>query len=408
MNIEVVAIGNEILAGHIVNTNAAYISQQLLKEGYRVTRHTVMPDDRDCLYQGLKEALQRNQFVITTGGLGPTCDDVSRNVAAELFESDFIYNEEIAADLLHRYGNSLPTLENQATVPRKATLLKNSAGTAPGLIFKSEKTSLIMLPGVPGEMRAMFGQVLEYLKKDVIEKTHLFSKHLQLFNICEATPDVILRQLMIEFPNVEFGIYPAQGTLRINLSVASSEEIVAEKILNLPYQRIATEFAPFLYEAPSGKLEEAILQRFVQKKLTLSAAESCTGGSLSAHLTQIPGASQYFLGAIVAYSNTQKIQLLGVPEQLIREKGAVSAEVVTAMLKGLLERTGSDYGVAVSGIAGPTGGTPEKPVGTIWNAAGRKGEKPHIWQIKAIGSREMIIEKSINALLSELLILTKP
>lgn len=406
MNIEIVAIGNEILSGFIVNSNASYISQELLKAGYPVSHHCVLPDDPKALRKGLKEAMQRSRLVITTGGLGPTCDDITRSAAAELFDSGFHYDEQLGAELKQRYPNCLETLENQATVPTKAKMLKNNAGTAPGLIFTSENSTLILLPGIPAEMKAMLPQVIAYLQEYFPSSLQRYCKRLNLFNVTESSADPILRKLQKEFPAIDFGIYPSQGILGIHLTVTAQDLAAATKQLDPAYRAIASEFAGLLFESPSRKIEEALHQRFIEKKLTLSAAESCTGGSFSARLTQLPGASRYFLGSVVSYSNTMKSLWLGVSENLLREKGAVSAEVVTQMLKGILGQTGSDYGVAVSGIAGPEGGTAEKPVGTIWCAVGKRGEEPHVWKIQAYGTREMVIERSVNALIAELLVLT--
>jgi nicotinamide-nucleotide amidase len=408
MKVEIIAIGNEVLSGFTINSNAAFLSQELMHAGFLIDRHTVFPDDPIILEKGLAEALNRNDIVITTGGLGPTCDDLSRQTAAKLFDSDCRYDEEIAADLKKRYGSNLTSLTDQATVPAKAIVFKNSVGTAPGFLFKTHKSSLFMIPGVPAEMRAMFLEhVLPYLKKTIPYTSRYFVKHLYFFNTAESSIDPFLRQLKVEYPDVDYGIYPAQGYVSVNFSIQANSEDDANLKLNPPYQRIAKEFANFSFFSPSGKLEEAVQRQFIEKGLTLSSAESCTGGQFAATITQQSGSSQYFQGSIVAYSNQLKTKLLNVPEKLIREKGAVSEEVVRAMLSGLFEQTGSDYGVAVTGVAGPTGGSTEKPVGTLWCAAGKRGSAPHVWQPKSHGNRQTIVTRSVHALLAELLILTR-
>lgn len=406
--IEVVAIGNEVLCGYTVNTNAAYIGQELLNIGLLVSRQTALPDDAQLLKHGLQEALQRSQLVITTGGLGPTCDDLTRGVAADLFQSDFRFDEAIAADLRRRFGDKLTTIQDQATVPTKARVLQNQSGTAPGLIFSNGRSTMILLPGIPAEMRAMFQkQVIPYLKEHFRKATRVYCKRINLHGIAESTADALLRKLQPQYPKVNFGIYPGQGILSIQLSVYAKDEAEANRQMESPFQAIATQFSRNIFEAASGRLEEEIHRRFIEKKLTLSAAESCTGGSLSARLTQMPGASQYFFGSVVAYANGLKTKLLGVPEQLVKAKGAVSEEVVRAMLQGLLERTQSDYGVAVTGIAGPDGGTPEKPVGTVWCAVGQRNGEIRAWKLQAHGNRDMVIDHSVNALLAGLLELVK-
>lgn len=402
MRIEIVAIGNELLGGFTVNTNAAYISQELLQAGYRVLRHTVLPDHEVPLRNGMREALARNDLVICTGGLGPTCDDITREIAADLFESAFRYDQELAAVLKKRYGN-VAALDNQAMVPIKASMIKNLLGTAPGLIFRTEQAMLILLPGVPVEMRGMMSDVLAYLKAVAPGSKQSFCKRLHFFGLSEAIVDPFLRHLQLKYPLVELGIYPSQGMLSVNLTFEACNEAEAMSQLDLPYNEIAERFSSNRFESEQGKIEEAVHHKFIRAGLTLSAAESCTGGAFSARLTSLPGSSQYFLGSLVTYSNSLKERLLGVSNSVLQEKGAVSQEAVIAMWHGVLDLTGSDYAVAASGIAGPSGGTLEKPVGTIWCAAGRRGSEPTVWQLKLLGNREMIIERTVNSLLSALL-----
>lgn len=404
MQIEIIAIGNELLSGFTINTNASFISQALLEAGFLVSRHTVLPDDAERLEQGIKEALQRSDLIITTGGLGPTCDDISRHVVAKLFHSDFRYVPEIAEELQKRFGGNFPTIDDQATIPTKATLLKNTVGTAPGFIFRENDSTLIMLPGIPAEMKVMtMNHVIPYLKNTFGSALRSYGKRLNIFGLPEAAIDPLLRKLKDQHSHINFGIYPSQGTVGVHLTVESTDETEAMELLNPSYLEISKEFANHLFESASGRLEEAVHERFIRNKWTLSAAESCTGGSVAARLTQFPGSSKYFLGSIVAYSNALKTEFLGVPEELLKEKGAVSEEAVRAMLSGLFERTKSDFGIAVSGIAGPSGGTPEKPVGTVWCAVGKRDEETHVWKFIAHGNREMIIDRSVNALLGKLL-----
>lgn len=403
MEIEIIAIGNEVLSGSVVNTNASFISQSLSSEGFVINRHTVVPDDETVLKESLKEALTRSQIVITTGGLGPTCDDISRHVAAELFNSPLHYDEELAEDLKKRYGAYLTTITNQATVPSKARLLKNPAGTAPGFVFQGEHATLIMLPGVPPEMRLMLReQVIPFLRTHYASLFRWYSRKLNMFGVPESSVDPILRQIQFEYPNIRCGIYPGQGVLGVTLSVMAKDEDSALQQLEKPILMISNHFPDKLFDSPTGKLAPLVHQLFIDNGMTLSAAESCTGGCFSAHLTNLPGASQYFLGSVVAYSNELKTEFLGVSKALIAEKGAVSKEVVQEMCLGIQKRTGSDYSVAISGIAGPTGGSSEKPVGTLWCAVGKKGHEPKVWLFQGRGSREMVIERGVNALLFEL------
>lgn len=404
MNIEIVAIGNEILTGATVNTNAAEIGQALFKAGYRVQRHTSIPDNPVMLRRGLIEAIERGGLVIATGGLGPTCDDVTRQAAAEIFNSDFYYDEAIADELKVRYGDLSIGLKDQATVPSKAIVLKNPVGTASGLVFSSSTATLILMPGVPREMRVMLEeQVLPYLKSHFLKDHRYVSRAVHFFKLNETSVDPLLRELQVRFPSVEFGIYPSHGILSVYATVHTSDEAEGMHVLAPALEEIASRFRGHLFEAHSGKIEEAIRHMFVQNRWTLSVAESCTGGQVSARLTQVPGASEYFLGGIVSYSNSLKQSLLGVPEKLIRDKGAVSEEVVMAMAKGAIGATGSDFSIAISGVAGPSGGTPEKPIGTVWMAVVKKGMHPYAVKFQAKGTRDIIIEWSANTLFGELI-----
>ncbi|MBA3957297.1 MAG: CinA family nicotinamide mononucleotide deamidase-related protein [Parachlamydiaceae bacterium] len=408
MNIEVIAIGNEVVSGVTVNTNAAHISSELMRAGFRVNRHSALPDNKKILESGLKEALERNQLVIATGGLGPTCDDVTRQVAASLFHSGFHYDESIANELKQRYGSFIDaTLKDQATVPDKALILRNKIGSAPGFVFKNEQVRLILLPGVPVEMRAMLEEAaLPYIKQEFQNVSRHYSKVINLVGLPESAVDPLLRRIEIEYPHIECGIYPSLGYISVHFSTLASEEKEAQNLLDIPYKIILDKFKDNSFESPSGRLSHAIHERFIQNKWTLSVAESCSGGSLAAALTQIPGASQYFLGGLVVYSDKLKEHFLHVPKQLLLDIGAVSEEVVTAMIEGLLNETKSDFGIAITGIAGPTGGTEKKPVGTVWAAIGRKGLPPFVWQFHARGNREMILGRIVNIVLGQLWRLT--
>ncbi len=408
LTIEIVAIGNEILKGITLNTNATEISKALFDAGYAPCRHTALPDDPMSLKSGLQECLKRSRIVIATGGLGPTCDDTTRQAAAALFGSSFHLDEQVAKSLAQRYGAAIISLENQATVPSKATVLENTVGTAPGLAFHTETSTLILMPGVPREMRAMLhSQTIPFLQKHFPHKQHHISQKLHFFDLSESAVDPILRRLQSDFPEIEFGIYPSHGILTVVATIKAAAKDAPAPRLDAAAQLLLQHFAAKNFKAPSGKLEEAVQELFIRRGWTLSLAESCTGGSVAAKLVQLPGASAYFLGGIVAYSYAFKTGLLEVPNELLLEKGAVSEETVVAMVSGLLARTGSDFGIAISGIAGPDGGTKDKPVGTVWIAVAGKGQIPQTHRLLAYGNRDMIIERSVNAALSELLLYCK-
>ncbi|MCB1119179.1 MAG: CinA family nicotinamide mononucleotide deamidase-related protein [Chlamydiia bacterium] len=392
--IEIVAIGDELLAGHGVNSNATVISAALFDAGFCVSQHHVFSDQEKALHDALKVALERASCIITTGGLGPTCDDHTRKVIAKLFGDRLEKRPELVEKLKSYFGEHA-TLEDQATVPTQARLLDNPAGTASGLVMDNGKQLLIAMPGVPKEMVPMLhNHVIPYLKKELKgekkEKERLFFCH-----ITESEVDPIIRQLQKKYPQVAFGIYPAHGTLAVHMTGNHHEA----------KRELLEKFGSYAYDAPNGDIDEAVHQLMVDKELTLSVAESCTGGALAATITRHPGSSKYFLGGVVAYSNALKKNLLQVKN--VDQWGAVSKETVTEMVLGILEQTGSDWALAVSGIAGPDGGTDDKPVGTVWYALCHRGRDPSIWQKHLRGTREVIITHSVNLLLSELYLKVK-
>lgn len=408
MKIELVVIGNEVLTGFTVNTNASFIGKELFKAGYFLGKQTILPDTEDVLAEGLGKALHESDLVITTGGLGPTLDDITRKIVARLFKSDFIFSPDVANDLELRYGKDFPTITDQATVPEKAKILMNSVGTAPGFIFEESGKAMILLPGVPSEMKQMMQfQALPYILERFSLKSRVYKQSLYFLELSEHALDPALRELSMQYPHVDFGIYPSLGFLSLSLGIKAQTEKDAMRELSQPLSTLQSLFATNCYASENGLLEEAVHHAFVENQWTLSIAESCTGGQAAARLTKLPGASDYFLGSVVPYSNQLKTGILGIPKELIEKNGAVSPEVVAKMAEGVQKISGSDFSLAVTGIAGPAGGTLEKPVGTVWCAVCRKGEPPYIWKLQGRGTREMIIERSVNSLFSHLLLYIK-
>lgn len=392
---EVVSIGDEVLRGSIVNTNSAFISKELLKIGIKVSRQTVLSDEPVLLKEGLAECYDRADLVLCTGGLGPTLDDITREVVADLFGCEFYFDEKVAEDLRKRYGDLAISLDNQATLPKGAHVLKNRVGTAPGLAFSSDQKKMILLPGVPREMQhILLEEVIPYLQKHYAKKDLLVSETLHLSLLSESSIDPLLRKIHTQYPDLEIGIYPCHGTVSLSFLSPRQEEV------RQSVQRVQQEFEEYLFLSPSGKIEEAVHAWMIENKKTLAFAESCTGGSLASAITALPGASDYFLGSLVTYSNALKMNVLSVPESILKEKGAVSAETVLSMVEGLLKVTGADYGIAVSGIAGPTGATPGKPIGTIWAAIAERGSPPEVGSFLSFGNRNAIIFSTVNKLLA--------
>ncbi len=394
MQIEIVSIGSELLTGRIVNTNAAFLCARLECEGYRVCLQTTLPDERVPLLRGLKEALARSDLVIATGGLGPTLDDETREVAAELFQSGFRIDEEIKEELRERYPGRFFAVEDQARIPTKATPLKNKVGSAPGLLFSEGGKTLILLPGVPKEMEPLF---LEAAFPYIQKRFPVPAKHRVPLHFClvfESLLDPHLRKLSSLYPAVEVGIYPAHGTVSVILTS------LQEKQLRAFEGDLLLRFGEYRYEATS--IAEALQVACIAQGKTLACAESCTGGRVASCVTAIAGSSAYFLGSLVTYSNGMKHSLLGVSEATLASQGAVSAEVVQEMLLGVFRCTEADYAIAVSGIAGPSGGAPDKPLGTVFAALGERGKVPDVGSFKVLGNRETRIFTSSQYLLGAL------
>jgi nicotinamide-nucleotide amidase len=405
MNVEIIAIGDEVLLGSTENTNASFLSSALTQEGFFVRRHSVLPDEEAALLKGIYEAILCNDIVICTGGLGPTCDDITRYVAAKLYASDFYYDEDVAEHIRLRYGDTLISLHDQATLPSAARPILNDVGTAPGLIFRGGRTrgTLILLPGVPVEMKPMFTKkVLPFLAEHFHRKKRLYSRWIYFCQQSEPVIDKVLRKAQEKYPHVRMGIYPGLGVVAVRFMVKASSEHEAHVMTEGPYREMYDAFARYTFEASSGTLEEAVAACFTEKEVTLATAESCTGGRIAASLVERPGASSFFKGGIVAYSDAIKKKVLGVPEKVIEEYGAVSEEVVSLMVKGVIETMDSDYGIAVSGIAGPGGETEGKPVGTVCIGVGKKGATPHTWTIYKNGTREYVIKRTVNEVLGRL------
>lgn len=407
--IEVISIGTELLTGQTINTNAGFIAKTLLQEGYHVRRITMVPDQSNDLKEGIKEAMNRASFIIVTGGLGPTRDDITRQVLSEIFESQLTHDETVKADLKRRFGEDLKTIEDQSIVLEKGEVLHNPIGTAPGFILKKGGTTLFAFPGVPSQMEEMVKTfMVPYFLKEVPRKH--FQKTLYLCLISEECVDPYLRELESQHPEVEIGICPSSsGTLSLYLHTKASSSKEAMIKFKPPLLALCSKFKGHLFSETDGKIESALHKALIEQKKTLAFSESCTGGRMASRITQMDGASQYFLGSLVTYSNNLKREVLQVSSQTLETHGAVSRKTVVEMALGTLALTGADYVVAVSGIAGPTGGSREKPVGTIWGAIGKKGKELYATKFFAKGKekRELVIEYSVTYLLSHLYRLVK-
>lgn len=382
MDVYLLLIGDEILLGQVVDTNSAWLGQQLALHGYRVVGKMAVPDERAAILAALDWAAQRAQLVITTGGLGPTKDDITRGALAQYFGSELVFHQE-TYDRIRAYfariGKPLPeSARQQATLPQKAVLLTNKVGSAPGMWFECAGKVFVSLPGVPFEMQYLMSEeVLPRLRRRFPGKP-LAHRTLRTAGEGESTIAKRLEAFEEALPaHLRLAYLPSLGQVRLRLSGTWPHAEVppdAEERLRAEVDAYAEQLRALLPDLVFGVEEDTLEQvvgRLLQERgLLFGSAESCTGGYVAHLMTSVPGSSEYFAGSVVAYSNALKTQILGVRPETLERFGAVSEETVREMVAGALQTLGVEVALAVSGIAGPSGGTPEKPVGTVWLAVG--------------------------------------
>lgn len=374
--LEIITIGDELLLGQTIDTNAAFISVNLAAAGLRVTRRTTVGDDAHAITAAVSEALARSGIVVTTGGLGPTRDDFTKPVIAKLYNRDLVLDEELLEKLRERWrrrGMSMPeTNRSQAEVPEGALVLKNRLGTAPGIALEDERGLVIMLPGVPHELRHMVvNEVIPFLTQRsraddglpicfrVIRVTGIPES-----GLAERIDDIVdaVAPLSVAFlPNF------AGVDLRIT-NWGQLEAAECDRIFDRAEQQLRERLGTHVYAVGGEGLESVVGRLLRERGLQLAVAESCTGGMLGQRITNISGSSDYFIGGFITYADDAKVDLLGVRPETLAVEGAVSEETAREMVMGAVARTGAQAAIALTGIAGPTGGTPEKPVGLVWTA----------------------------------------
>ena len=398
MNAEILCVGTELLLGDVVNTNAAFLSRELAGLGIGCYYQTVVGDNAQRLEQSLKLAFSRADMVITTGGLGPTYDDITKEIVAGYFGLQMQLHapslEHIKA-VFEKFSPGRPLTKNnekQAYMPAGATVFANERGTAPGLAVEGGGKIAIMLPGPPGEMSTMFtGKVHPFLRQRS-DKVFL-SRTVHLFGIGESAVEAVLHDSMVSRQNPTIAPYAKAGEVQLRLTACAQDNQEAEKMLAPLVDEITALFPEHVYGVDVGNMQTALIRLLLEQKLTIALAESCTGGLIAARLTEVPGASGALLCGAVSYSNQSKQKLLGVSADTLEAHGAVSEQTALEMARGARAMAGADIGLAVTGIAGPNGGTPEKPVGLVFVACvGPQGEKAAKLNLSRgyQGEREMI------------------
>jgi nicotinamide-nucleotide amidase len=376
---DVIIIGDEILYGQIVDTNSQWISAELDKIGVRVKRKTAVGDKKEEILAILKEAELRSSIIILTGGLGPTSDDITKSVLAEYFNSKLKLNTEALVDVTQFFkskGIDLSELNRQqAFLPEACERIPNRSGTAPGMWFQRNEKVFISMPGVPFEMKAMMNQTILPKLKEQFKTPVIYHKVIRTVGIGESVIAEKIHEVEMALPeNIKLAYLPSFGEVKLRLT-ASGDDLEGLKILvEVEVLKLKKIIGEHIYGYNDDVLEKVIGDLFIKNKLTISSAESCTGGYIAYVLTTIPGSSEYFNGSVVAYQNKIKEDILEVKSETLMKYGAVSEQTVKEMAEGVRKKFGTDIGVSSSGIAGPTGGTEEKPVGTVWIALADKNQ----------------------------------
>ena len=370
MKAEIISVGTELLLGSTINTDAADVSKTLSEYGINVYWHTVVGDNPARVADAVSRAMGRADMIITTGGLGPTCDDLTKVAIADALGLPLVVSEEEEKwlkELFAERGNELtPNNFQQIELPKGAVALRNDWGTAPGCYLERENVKLIMLPGPPRECREM----LEHRVRPILAKISdgkIVSHTVNFFGIGESEMEQYLRADMESMQNPSLAPYAREGECYVRVTAKAETEEIAEEMIKPVISKVREKFGELAYGENSPSLAYWTLKLLKEQNKTLAAAESCTGGMLSELITDIPGASANFLGAAVVYTNEVKTKLLGIPEELIDNFGAVSEEVAAVMAMNVRELLGSDYGIGITGLAGPDGDG-ENPVGTVFVA----------------------------------------
>ena len=366
-NTEILSVGTELLLGHVTNTDARDISEMLSQIGINVRYHTVVGDNPQRLEECVKVAKERADIIITTGGLGPTCDDLTKQILAKAFGLRLVRDENEQKGL-YEYINigKLLTPNNfqQAMLPEGCTVFHNDWGTAPGCAFEKDGKIVIMIPGPPKECNAMFRTcAIPYLKK--LSDGQIVSHSLRIFGMGESAVDQLFRDEMNAMTNPSMAPYAKECDCLLQVTAKAHSEAEAEEMLKPIIAHVKEKLGEVVYGMDVECIEEAVIQLLREKRLRFSAAESCTGGDIARRFTDIPGASECFLGGVVTYTNEAKAKLLGIDPALIEEKGAVSFEVAKEMAERVRTLLGSDIGVGVTGLAGPAGDGVHE-VGTVF------------------------------------------
>ncbi len=402
MRAEVVSVGTELLLGQIVDTNAAFLARALSDLGISVYRRTTIGDNHDRLLGALRDALAGNDAVITIGGLGPTEDDITRDVLAEAMGDTLRWDERIAHRLQAFFrARNVPMVESnlrQALVPTNGRPIDNPNGTAPGLLFELNGKVGIALPGPPNEFIPMVeNHVVPYLREKTGGKGTIRSRTLRICGMGESMVEDRLRDL-ISGQNPTVATYAKLGEVHVRVTARADDAETADRMIAGRAAQVEERLGDYIYGYDEEPLEAAVVKLLTERGLTVATAESCTGGMLASRITEVPGSSVVFPGGVVSYSNDAKTDLVSVPSEMLAEHGAVSRQVAEALAQGARQRFHADYGIGITGVAGPSGGTEAKPVGLVYIAVADE-RAAQVEESRFYGSRKDIRYRSAQTAL---------
>ena len=405
LHAEIIAIGSEMLTPYRTDTNSLWLTEKLNSIGIEVKFKSVVGDDESILEEAIRDAMKRSQIIVSTGGLGPTEDDITKKVFSRVLQRRMVLNDAVLAKIQARFAKrdmKMPEINSrQALIPDRATALENNNGTAPGILMTEGKCTFVLLPGPPREMKSMFEeQVMPKLREragDIV----LLRRQLSIFGLTESGVDERAAPIYKNYKNPTTTILFGKGQIELHLTAQAKTEAEANKLLDELSGKLEIVLGDNVFSLRNQELEEVVGELLSFKQYTLATAESCTGGLLAGRITEVPGSSEYFKEGVVAYANEAKVDLLGVPNRLIEKHGAVSPEVAEAMAIGIRRRARTTIGIGITGIAGPGGGSDEKPVGLVYigiadevQSSSRKflfpGDRPFIRTLAVNAALDMI------------------
>jgi nicotinamide-nucleotide amidase len=402
LSAEIIAIGSELLTPDKTDTNSLWLTGQLNEIGIEVKLKTVVGDDEARLEDAIRDALMRSDIVITTGGLGPTEDDITRKVSARSVGRELVYHEELEKDLIERFrrwGREMPEInKRQAFAIDGAEILPNPNGSAAGMLLEIDGKFFVILPGPPRENQPMFRDFVLPRLREKAGEISVKRKIMRVSGLGESAVDEKIAPIYGQYANPQTTILFNRTEIEIHLTAQGKTEAEADALNREVAAKIADALGAAVFAMDGETMEEIVGQILTERGETLSTAESCTGGLIAQRLTEISGSSRYFIEGVVAYANEAKTRALNVPKELIEQHGAVSAEVAEAMARGMRERAGTVYAVSITGIAGPTGGSEEKPVGLVFIGYADL-EKTKSFKIILPGDRYLIRWRSSQAAL---------